>query len=252
MNLKTITVRIMMVTAFVTLIVGTLSAQGNVKKSDYRRILNDFCNAEFEGCFEGLMYLDKTLTVLDVVSNTKSNRALIKGRLGYVDYNGKKHYAVKYEAEVETYGTEVQKIQFGLECPADRTHTKPYFISCTRLMGQRQREADKAETQRQEILYYTQLLDEFCVANYNKCFSGRSYEENSIIVTHINTDNNTGVVTVEGTHTYVGRTGTSYRDYKFMAKIREGRNGTRIEFHKESAADLMHSSTYWEDCTKTF
>ena len=251
MKLKVFTIKSLMFVITLILSVGSVLAQGSVRKSDYRKNLSDFCKNEFIDCFEGYIFQNNSLTVTDVTPNG-NNCVLVEGRISYRDDYDKKHTGMRYVAEIETIGTEVQRIVFRLEHVADRTHTKPYWISCTKLMGQRQKESEILEANQQNIRYYTQLLNDFCEANYSKCFSGRTYTSNSLVVNSVTIDKITGAVNVEGTHTYVGRTGTSYRGYKFTAKIREGRETTKIEFQKESAADFTHSSNYWEECTKSF
>lgn len=247
MRLKTFSIFFMMV------VFGTASvlAQGGVRKRDYNRILNEYCNAYFADCFGGQSYVDHSLSVLKVTPDG-SNQTLIGGRFSYIDYEGRKHRAVSFQSVIETMGSEVQRITFRVERPADMTHTRSYWDGCSKLFGQREQEAAAWETRRQEVRYYTTLLNDFCERNYSNCFSGRHYQANSIVVKQVETDDYTGNVTVQGTHTYVGRTGTTYREYKFVAKIRYTGSAIRIEFNKESAADLMHSSSYWETCTKNY
>lgn len=215
-----------------------------LKRKDCKKILNEFCLKYFSECFDEMEYVQNTVWITDV-SNVDETQTLIEGTFSYRDYNTSKRYrAVKFKSVIETSGSEIQRINFRMELPADITHTKSYWKECSKTFG-------KTEQKKALLKYYTNLLNQFCKNNYSKCFSGRTYERNSIVIKNIENDER-GFIVVYGTHTYVGRTGSVYRDYKFEAKIEETENNIRIEFNKESAPDLTHSNSYWEKCTKSY
>ena len=227
----------------------TLKPVSDVKKSDWRRILNEYCTNYMPSCF-GIQYIDGTLAVHKATS-TSNNNTLVIGFFSYTDKNGKRHNRKDYQAEIEVYNTEVQRIMFRLLRPADMTHTKAYWDECSQNFGEIQRRADQDEYQKQENREYTRLLNNFCRRNYNSCFSGRTYQENSLQVKTI-TEDDYGIIYVTGIHTYVGRTGNVYKEARFEAKVQKEGNRTRIEFKKESAPDFTHSDYYWERCTKDY
>lgn len=230
--------------AYMQITISTVSASGTPKKSTYKRILNEYCNYYLSSCFDGVEYIDRSIWIKDVSPIDMSN-TLIEGIFAYRDYSNKKHRAIKFLATVTTAGAEVQRITFKMERPSDMTHTQAYWEECSQLFG-------KAEQQVQQKKYYTQLLNDFCAKYYSSCFSRRTFERNSIVISRIENDDQRDLVIVYGTHNYTGRTGSGYRNYKFEARIQESEEYTRIEFKKESAPDLMHSNSYWEQCTKTF
>lgn len=245
-QLKNIVTMAMVLFVSLQLLLPMSAMAAGPKKSDYKRILNEYCNTYLSSCFDGIVYVDRSVWIHDVSPFNQSS-VLIEGIFSYRDYNNKRHRAVKFQAIIETKETEVQRITFKLLRPADMTHTQPYWDECARVFGAKEREAMLL----QEMKRYAQLLDNFCTSNYSQCFSGRSYTKKSIRVNKIE-DDGEGTVVVYGTHTYRGRTNTEYRDYKFEAKIITEGERLYIEFNKESAPDLLHGSPYWEKCKKAY
>lgn len=101
----------------------------------------------------------------------------------------------------------------------------------------------------EDIKNLQEHLEVFCYNNYEDCFSGRTYIEYSLKVTkaEINSD---GKFIVEGTHAYKGSYGTNYYDMAFNATLDFDNN--KLVFNKRAKADFLHSSDYWEECTKSF
>lgn len=222
------------------------SATNPHKKRNYKKILNEYCNYYLSSCFGDVQYVDKSIWIVDI-SAFDATHVLVKGHFAYRDYSNKKHRAIKFQSIVESEETEVQRITFKMQRPSDITHTQPYWVECSKLFG-------KTEQQLQEKKFYTDLLNEFCAKLYSQCFPGRRFENNSIKINGIQKDEDGNYAIIQGTHNYIGRNGTVYRNYKFEAKVQgdEAGDSSTITFNKEAATDMLHSNTYWEQCTKTF
>lgn len=210
---------------------------------NYRKILNDYCNNYLEADY-GNLYIDWSVRVARTTSVSNAETQ-VEGTYSYYDYNGKRHRE-KYLAILEVNGTEIQRISFKVRHKADMTHTQDYWVDgSSHLFGEKGRQADRV----QQAKRYARLLEEFCQTYYRSCFSGRSYVQGSLKVAKFS-ETEEGVVTVLGTHDYNGRSGR-YSDAQFKAVIMDTDAGQRIKFSKESQPDLVHSSVYYEDCTKT-
>lgn len=227
-----------------TFVSYALSAPSGVNaRVNYRKILNDYCNNYLEADY-GCMYVAKSLWVSRTTS-ISDTETQVQGTFGYYDYDGKRRNE-KYLAILEVHGTEIQRISFKIRRKADMTHTQDYWVDgSSHLFGEKGRTADR----QQQAKRYTRLLEEFCQTYYRSCFSGRSYVKGSLKVAKFS-ETEEGIVTVLGTHDYNGRSGR-YTGAQFKAVIMETETGQRIKFYKESQPDLVHSSVYYEDCTKT-
>ena len=98
-----------------------------------------------------------------------------------------------------------------------------------------------------------EILEKFCREEYSKCFSGRTYNKNTLTVEDYNVTED-GTIKVTGLHTYEGMFGKEYSSMLYKAEITinlKKPNLVKIEFHKRSKADILNKEDYWEVCTKT-
>lgn len=101
------------------------------------------------------------------------------------------------------------------------------------------------------------ILEQFCVENYDNCFSPRLYVDGSLTVTSVDVDEANGKIKVKGTHTckgqsipFFGRRTYTGREYK--AELIPSSVGVKVRFWRWYEADPGQNNAHWEGpCEKT-
>ena len=100
------------------------------------------------------------------------------------------------------------------------------------------------------------ILEQFCLENYDSYFNPRQYVANSLEITNIYRDGNT--IMVEGTHSYRGPHipiwgRTTFRGRAFKATLKRYDEGYKIEFWRWHKSLKPFVDSYWDGpCKKYF
>lgn len=109
-----------------------------------------------------------------------------------------------------------------------------------------------AQTVRGMIKAFEKVLDAYCVDYYSTDFSGRSYIEESLVVSIPSNPEDalnplTGALELNGTHSYKGMFRNTHSGVKWRASILQiSRTKFRIKFDKWYEADLFRPG-HWEN-----
>lgn len=98
------------------------------------------------------------------------------------------------------------------------------------------------------------IIDEFCKRFYGTCFRDRLYIMNSIVVTSVGDDPQTGYTVVKGVHSYQGQNvpvfgRKAHTDVPFVAYLAFGLQGVAITFNKWYEPDYAGGKGHWETCS---
>lgn len=94
--------------------------------------------------------------------------------------------------------------------------------------------------------FYRKMLEDFCIANYNKRFQNRRYVYGSLRVDSFRSLSN-NIVEVWGTHSYKVVFSHDNRDFKATIRM-EGRDKYQVKFEKKSDIPLVS----WESTDVPF
>jgi len=95
------------------------------------------------------------------------------------------------------------------------------------------------------------VLELFCRNYYIRCFEGKTYIPNTLIIKSVGVDQNTGGTSVEGIHDYQGhyiplRGRKTHTNVQFNAVIIRQQNGNYVIFKKWYEPDWMNRKGGWE------